>query len=76
MKHSDGHKGRARLVLLAAALALGLIMPFAAARVQDALGARAWPLEGEDAHYVYAGTLRNRALALSSYRNGARTVEA
>lgn len=64
----------AGIALLAAALAVGLLMPLIAAGVQDAVMPRTWPLGVADDGYVYSGTLHNRALALDAWRNASPAV--
>ena len=63
---------RIRILILAVALIAGLALPFGVAALQDIFGTHVWQVN-DDAHYEYSGTLRNRAIALNAYRNGAPT---
>lgn len=67
---------RARAVLLAMALAAGLLLPLVTAGMQDLLMGRSWEVVGDAGGYVYSGTLHNRALALNAWRNGSNAVRA
>ena len=66
---------RIRIFILAIAILAGLILPFGVAALQDMLGTHVWQIDVGD-HYVYSGTLRNRAIALNAYRNGATNISA
>ena len=66
---------RIRILILAVALIAGLALPFGVAALQDIFGTHVWQVN-DDAHYKYSGTLRNRAIALNAYRNGATNITA
>ena len=58
-------------ISLAAALALGLILPSGVLRVIDGrLACGEWPIEEPSGEYRYSGTLENRVRALAAYRTG------
>ena len=58
-------------ISLAAALALGLILPSGALRAIDGRLARGeWVVEAPIGKYRYGGTLENRVRALAAYRTG------
>ena len=66
---------RIRILILAVALIAGLALPFGVAALQNIFGTHVWQVD-DDAHYEYSGTLRNRAIALNAYRNGATNITA
>ena len=66
---------RIRILILAVTLIAGLALPFGVAALQDIFGTHVWQVD-DDAHYEYSGTLRNRAIALNAYRNGATNITA
>lgn len=64
-------------LLTVAAVMIGLLLPAAAAHIQDIrLSRLTWPLTGSNAHYAYQGTLENRVIALNAYLNGSPAISA